>query len=97
MKFIVLVTAALVGFLVAFGATAWDEIALMSEEKLEEGFQEQCVTHLRSEVPDAARAVDVCNCMEADFEAQGYTLTDSFGTDFPGMAAITRSCIALYN
>ncbi len=97
MKFIVMMTAGLIGFVVAFGATAWDDIALMTEEKLEEGFQEQCVTHLRSSVPNAARTVDVCNCMKSDFEARGYSLTGTFGADFPEMREITRSCIALYN
>jgi hypothetical protein len=97
LKLAVFMGAGVLSFLITFSFFARDEIADQVSVKLESGFVEQCVTHLKGSIPNPDRAGDVCKCMKADFAAHGYTLTDTFGSDYPQMTKITRSCVALYN
>ncbi len=97
MKAIVLLGAGLIGFLIAFSLVAKDEIAAQVAQNLDEDFVPKCVRQLGRQLPDTARATDICGCMKSEFKTKGYAITDAFGKDRADMQRITQSCAQLYS
>ena len=96
MKYLVLLAAGAVGFLVAFGFTTRDEIASEVDRKLDEDFVQQCVARSQFPAELADYKTEICGCMKAEFAAQGYKLTDAFGESRADMRRITQDCASFY-
>ena len=92
MKWIVLIGAAVLGFLVAFGFTASDDIAADVDRRLDEDFVEQCVARAQFPAELAPKAPQICGCMKREFTNRGLKLTDAFGEKRAEMRTITQGC-----
>ena len=96
MKWLVMIAAGVVGFLVAFGLTNTDEIGAEVDRKLDEDFIPQCVSRAQFPPEFAGREEDICGCMKRDFDARGLKLTDAFGDQRALMRQITQECAEAY-
>ncbi|MBX7540860.1 hypothetical protein [Qipengyuania sphaerica] len=96
MKWLVLIAAALVGFLVAFSFTARDEIGAEVERKLDEDFIPQCERNLRLPPQVADSKTEICGCMKREFDNRGIKLTDAFGDQRGEMQEIVNACAMNY-
>lgn len=92
MKWLVLIGAAVIGFLVAFSFSASDEIGAEVDKRLDEDFVAQCVARAQFPAPLEARAPQICGCMKREFDNRGLKLTDAFGEKKAEMQAITQGC-----
>ena len=96
MKWLVMIVAGVVGFLVAFSLTNSDEIGAEVDRKLDEDFIPQCVSRAQLPPELAGREEDICGCMKRDFDARGLKLTDAFGDQRALMRRITQECAEAY-
>lgn len=96
MKVLVFIAAGFVGFMVAFGFSASDEIGAEVERKLDEDFVPQCVARAQfpAELSDSKH--EICGCMKREFDNRGLKLTDAFGAKRSEMQEITQDCAMVY-
>ena len=96
MKVLVFIAAGFVGFMVAFGFSASDEIGAEVDRKLDEDFVPQCVARAQfpAEVADSKR--EICGCMKREFDNRGIRLTDAFGDKRSEMQEIAGACVVNY-
>ena len=93
MKWLVMIGAGIVGFLVAFSLTSSDEIASEVDKRLDEDFVSQCVARAQFPAQLQSRAPEICGCMKREFANRGMKLTDAFGEKKAEMQAITQGCV----
>ena len=96
MKYLVLLGAAAVGFLSAFGFGTREEIAADVDRRLDEDFVPQCAARAQFPAELADYKTEICGCMKDEFDARGYKLTDAFGDRRAEMRQITQDCASFY-
>ena len=96
MRWLVMIVAAVIGFLVAFGFSASDEIGAEVDRKLDEDFVDQCVARAQFPAEFADSKREICGCMKREFDAQGLKLTDAFGDQRAEMREIAQDCALVY-
>ena len=96
LKFLVMIVSGAIGFVVAFSLVTRNEIADEVEQKLDDDFTVQCMARLDVLNQGSVRKRDICNCMKAEFDTRGLSLSDALGSELGPMQDITRSCVALY-
>lgn len=96
-KLLAFVVSGAIGFYVAFGWSSGLRDDAEAHAGGEEGLQHaQCVRQFERHAGSSSVADGICGCMLKEFAYQGYAITDTFGSDYSAMQAITRDCAARY-
>lgn len=96
MRWLMVIGAAVVGFLIAFGFSARDEIAADVDRRLDEDFVNQCMQRAQFPPELAGSEREICTCMKGEFDERGLKLTDALGSKRAEMREITQECALYY-